>query len=325
MIPRRHLFRGLSALAAVALSCSAGAAQDKLDQLTVAVGQRGVFENSISELGQKAGFFKKYGLDLDVLYTQGGGETQQAVISGSVDVGVGVGSHGVLAAFVKGAPVRVIGATMTGAGDLFWYVRADSPIKSMKDAGGKTVAYSTRGASTNTVVLAMQEHFGTKFRPVATGSPASTLTQAMSGQIDVGWSAPPVGLDAAKEGKLRILARGSDVPRFRDQTVRLLIANASALQSRRDVFRRYMQAYRETLDWLFSDRAALNAYADWAGVSEEVAKTIRDDFIAKEDVRPDRISGLDDVMADAVEFKFISKPLSRLQLETLIQVPAPLN
>ena len=33
------------------------------------------------ELGQQAGIFKKHGLVLEILYTQGGGETQQAVIS----------------------------------------------------------------------------------------------------------------------------------------------------------------------------------------------------------------------------------------------------
>ena len=50
------------------------------DKLKVAVGQRGVYGNSITELGQDKGFFKKHGLQLDILYTQGSGETVQAVI-----------------------------------------------------------------------------------------------------------------------------------------------------------------------------------------------------------------------------------------------------
>ena len=100
----------IATLALVAQFTSA-CAQDKLK---VAVGQRGVWENSVSELGQDAGIFKKHGLSLEVLYTQGGGETQQAVISGSVDLGIGVGTHGVMGAFVKGAPVRILGSTMRG-------------------------------------------------------------------------------------------------------------------------------------------------------------------------------------------------------------------
>ncbi|MGB9210546.1 MAG: ABC transporter substrate-binding protein, partial [Pseudolabrys sp.] len=80
------------------------------DLVKIAIGQRGVFENSISELGQSRGFFKKYGLKLDILYTQGGGETIQAIISGSVDMGI-VGTLQTMGAYAKGAPIRAIGAT----------------------------------------------------------------------------------------------------------------------------------------------------------------------------------------------------------------------
>jgi NitT/TauT family transport system substrate-binding protein len=100
---------------------------------------------SFSELGQNAGFFKKHGLVLEIFYTQGAGETQQAVISGSADIGTGVGTFNTFGAFAKGAPIRVIAATHTGANDLTWYVKADSPIKDKKDLAGKSVAYSTAG------------------------------------------------------------------------------------------------------------------------------------------------------------------------------------
>ena len=72
-----------------------------------------------------AGIFKKHGLELEIIYTNGAGETQQAVISGSVDLGIAAGVMGVLGAYSKGAPVRVIGAETTGANDLYWYVKAD--------------------------------------------------------------------------------------------------------------------------------------------------------------------------------------------------------
>jgi NitT/TauT family transport system substrate-binding protein len=72
----------------VALNCAA-VAQDKL---RIAGGLAGTWENSFSELGQNAGLFKKHGLVLEIFYTQGAGETQQAVISGSADIGTG-GRH----------------------------------------------------------------------------------------------------------------------------------------------------------------------------------------------------------------------------------------
>jgi NitT/TauT family transport system substrate-binding protein len=302
------------------LTASAAVAQDKLK---VAIGQKGTFENAVAELGQNAGFFKKHGIVLDILYTQGGGETQQAVISGSVEIGGGVGTHGVLGAFGKGAPVRIIGNAMTGASDLFWYVRPDSPIKSIKEAEGKTVAYSTTGSSTHSIVLAFQKQLAPGIKPVATGSPPATFTQTMSGQIDVGWSTAGFGI--IQEGKIRRIAWGSDVPDFRDQTVRVLIANAGELEKRKDVFARYMQAYREALDWLYSDPAAVKAAAEWTVVPEAAIPRLREEFYPKQSIEPDKISGLDRIVADAVTLKFLSAPLSEAQLKEVVQIPPPIK
>jgi NitT/TauT family transport system substrate-binding protein len=312
---RSMLFGGIAAFAAVIANAAAAE-----DTLKLTIGQRGVFENAISEIGQDQGFFKKHDLKLEILYTQGGGETLQAIVSGAVDIGIGVGTLGTLGAFSKGAPVRVIGATMKGAYE-FWYVPANSQIKSFKEAAGKTVAYSTTGSSTNLIVTALQKHYDVKVQPVATGSPVATLTQALSGQVDVGWTAAPIGVDALQDGRIRIVAHGSDVPAFAGQTVRFIVVNANAFAARPDVFRRYMQAYRETLDWMYADADALKAYAKWAGISEPVARRTRDEFIPKENALPDRIWGLDEIMADAVTLKYLSAPLAKDQVDELIKVP----
>src|SRR6476659_1056176 len=220
----------LAIVAAMAPWCAASAQ----DHLKVAVGARGVGETFVAELGQDAGFFRKQGLTLDVLYTQGGGETIQVVISNSAQIGVAIGFLGTLGAFAKGAPVRVIGSTYTGGNQLFWYVRADSPIRSLKDAAGKTVAYSTNGSSTHTSVLALKKFTGADFVPTQTGAAPGTYTQVMSGQIDVGWAGAPFGVDAVELGKTRVVAKASDDPVLDRQTIRRLIANANEMAQRRD-------------------------------------------------------------------------------------------
>ena len=185
MIGSRTCALLLAIVAAMAPWCAASAQ----DHLKVAVGARGVGETFVAELGQDAGIFKKHGLTLDVLYTQGGGETQQVVIANSAQIDVAAGFLGTLGAYAKGAPIRVIGSTFTGGSQLFWYVPANSPIKSLRDTDGRTVAYSTNGSSTHTAVLALQKSSGAKFKPTQTGAAPATLTQVMSGQIDVGWAA----------------------------------------------------------------------------------------------------------------------------------------
>src|SRR5258708_3992462 len=106
--PMRMLF---CALVAVLCAISPASADDTF---RIAVGQRGLWDTSVVELGQRGGFFRMHGITLDILYTQGGGETQQAAISGGVDLGVSAGPLGLLGAFAKGAPLRIIGAGMTG-------------------------------------------------------------------------------------------------------------------------------------------------------------------------------------------------------------------
>src|SRR5436190_18474820 len=113
------------------------------DKIKVASPIRGSWEGAIPELGQQAGIFRKHGLDLDILYTQGGGETLQVVVSGSVDVGLSAGVLGSFGAYAKGAPIRIIGASSTGSREVFWWVAASrSPLTSMRDVNGQTIAYS---------------------------------------------------------------------------------------------------------------------------------------------------------------------------------------
>jgi NitT/TauT family transport system substrate-binding protein len=288
------------------------------DTLKLTVGQRGNWATSVAEIGQRAGIFKKHGVALELLYTQGSGETQQAVIAGSVDIGIAPGTMGAMSAFAKGAPVRIIGAETTGASDLYWYVKADSPITSLKDFGGKTVAYSTNGASTHMVVSAFMKELGLKLKPIATGGPIPTLTQVMSGQIDVGWAAPPDGLDQLDRGDIRYIANGNDAVIFKDQTVRVNITNVQTLTTRRDAIERFVRAYRETARWLYSDDAALKLYADWLGISLAKAKRTRDEFYPWQALDPDRISGLEAIAQDAVSLKYLTAPLTQAQLNELV-------
>ena len=124
------------------------------------------------------------------------------MISGSADLGAGVGVAGAMRAFSKGAPVRLLLPAFTGTGDLYWYVKADSPIKSLKDTTDKnTIAYSTNGSSSHNIVASFTQELGAKAKPTATGGPPGTLTSVMSGQVDIGWAAPPFGMKEIKEGR----------------------------------------------------------------------------------------------------------------------------
>src|SRR5262249_55556708 len=149
--------------------------------------------------------FKRHNLVLENVGTQGAGETLQPVISGSADLGAGVGAAGVMRAFARGAPVRILLPAFTGRGDLFWYVKADSPLKTVKD--NDRLFHGRLGPKHPRARL--QRRPGGEAKAEGARGPRRHADQVISGQIDIGWAAPPFGMKELKEGKIRILIRGN--------------------------------------------------------------------------------------------------------------------
>ncbi len=314
--------RSFFAVFSVAVSSGFAAPASAQDTIKVAVGQIDAWANQVPTLGMKAGIFQKHGIALENFGTQGAGETLQAVISGSADIGIGVGTPGALRVFAKGAPVRVLAAGYTGVEDIYWFVPANSPIKSVKDISDKnTIAYSTNGSTSDSVLRALIAHYDLKAKPTQTGGPPGTFTMTMSGQIDVGWSVAPFGLKDLQANAIRVVMRGSDVPSMRNQTVRVEIVNADALKKRNDVMVRFMRAYRETLDWMYSNPLAVKYYSEQMQMSESLVELQRNEFNPKSALNPDKVSDIDLVMQDAIAGKFLEKPLTPEQLAEFIQIP----
>jgi NitT/TauT family transport system substrate-binding protein len=285
------------------------------ETLKVAVAQRGFWNSSFIEYALQQGFFKQEGLEIEILYTEGGASTLMPVVAGSIDIAMTNGTLGVIAAFAKGMPVKIISAEATGAPDAFWYARPESGIKSIRDTAGKTVAFSSPGSSTNLIILQLVNQEKATPKLIPTGGAPGTLTQVMSGQIDVGWSVPPFVLQQVADGRAQIIARGSDVAAIRDQTIRVNVANANALKARRDAFVRYMRALSRAIDWAYQGDAAIDAYAAYAKVPRALAQRTRDEFYPKASLQLAEVRGLDLTLQQALEFKYINTPLSAAEVQ----------
>jgi NitT/TauT family transport system substrate-binding protein len=295
-------------------------AVDAADMVKVAIGQRGNWDTMITAQGVERGFFKNEGLEVDITWTRGGAETLQAVITGSADFALANGVLGVIGAYAKGAPVRIVSGQMTGAPDLFWYVRADNPARNLKDLDGKTVGYSSPGSSTHLTLLALAQNAGIRPQIVASGGIPDTRTQVMSGQIAAGWSVPPFGLDLLGEGKIRVVARGNDSPAVTQQTIRVNAASVKALTERRDVARRFMKAYAATLDWMYADLAGSLAYfAKFNNVSLDTAKSTIE-FFPQPALAMAPLLGLEASLNQALENKNLDKPMTLAEAEKMIDL-----
>jgi len=307
-------------LALVALVSGSDGTATAQETLKVAVPQRGAWDAGIAELGRRGGIFKKHGLDLEILYTQAGPESIQALIAGSVDIATASGVSAAFGTFAKGAPIRIIASEVIGAPDLYWYVPANSPIRKVEDFNNKTVAYSLTGSSSHAGLLALIAHYKLTAKPTSTGSITSTLTQTMTSQVDVGFSAIPFFLDKVEDGQIRIIATGNDVASLKTRTGRVNITNVPTLQNRKDALVRFHRAYKETIDWLYSDPAAIKIFSDYSGLPEKVAQRVPQLF-PKDTLVPDRVVGVDQIMAEAIQNKFIAAPLTPQQIAELIQIP----
>ena len=288
------------------------------DKVRAAIGQRGLFDTHFIPAGVEQGIFKKNGIDVEMTWTRGGAETLQAIITDSADVAIANGILGVIGAASKGAPVKIVSAQMTGAPDLFWYVRADSPVTGMKDLQGRTMGYSRPGSSTHLVAQALAEHFKVAPKLVSTGGVPDTRTQVMSGQIDAGWSAPPYNLDLVNQGKVRIVARGTELPAMNEQTVRVNAASVKFLSDKRDVARRFMKAYHESIEWVYANPGkAAQFYAGFAKITPEVALQTHKIF-PRQSVAGWPVKGLKQNLDDAVQGKQLAKPMAEAQAEKLL-------
>ena len=108
------------------------------------------------------------------------------------------------------------------------------------------------------------------------------------------------------------------------RTTRVNLANLQTLQNRKSAIERFMQAYRENVEWMYSDPAALKTYGDFSGLPDTIVQRVRE-FIPKETMAPDRIVGMDQVVADAIKLKFINEPLTAEQVKEFIQIPESLK
>ncbi len=308
---------------ALAAALAIMAAQARAETLKLAVPQRGSWGTSYTDLGIRQGYFKAAGLDIEITYTEGGASNEQAVISGSVDIAIETGFLGIIAAYVKGAPVRVISPASTGAPEVFWYAKAGSGIASLKDAHGKSVGFSNPGSSSNLILLQLLKEAGvTDAKLVPVGASQNGMPMVMTGQLDICYGVPPVGLPELQAKTIVEVASGNDSPTVRVETVRVNAANLDSLKTKRDAMVRFMHAYAKSRDFAYTD-AGIADYAKFSDQPLELVKYMVANFQSKDQAQLAEIKGTDRVLEEALAAKRIAKPMTPDEIKPLFDFVAP--
>ena len=194
--------------------------------------------NATLWLAEDAKLFEKYGLDTKVVHARGAVPVQ-ALVSGSVEFGAFSGSSAV-AAVLAGSDLVLVAAKGNFAVMSFW-VRRDSPIKTLANLKGKTVGVTRAGSASHTIARIALKSAGLSDRDVKFlhhGGLPESFASLDQGIVDASLGSPPrpgfrelVDLSSLK---IPFLQGGIELQR-------------SFLQSRRVTVLNLLKAYLETI------------------------------------------------------------------------------
>lgn len=309
---RKPIIASLVAFSALTVAGTAVEAQSP-ETVRVSVSFVGLWDTSQPTFCKERGEFAKAGLDVQITPTRGGSETVQAIIAGGADIGYSPGTSAVIAAYAKGAPIKIVGSEFVGQNDTFFYVPANSPIKTIDDIAGKKVAYPRPGGATEAVLFGLKAERKLDFTAVSTGGIDATRTMTMTGQVDVGYSFPPSGLDAVTSGEIRVLFAGDVVASQKNISARVNIAHADFLKKKPGTARKFFKVLDECVDWAYKniDESA-KMYADLNKISVPVAKEALK-FYGRDQLRFTPVKGFEASIKGAIEGRFIDKDLTAQQ------------
>ena len=304
--------------AVVAVAAAAPIVASAADKVRLVNSTKVVFETEHPYAAKENGIFAKYGLDVSIIHGSGGAASLQAVVTGSQDVVWGNGVLGVLSAYSKGAPVRILGSNIRGVPDLYWYVKTDSPIKSFKDLkAGDEFAYSRPGSTTNLAALYIKKALNLPAKLTSVGGPSGSRTQLMSGQVATGWSVFPLNKNLLREKKIRIIGTGAEAAGLNGVTIRVIVANSNWLEKNRAVAKRLMNALFEGQMRTYTNEDQLRAYAKrWKLNFDDVKGAPNDTPLSASTFLP--VAGLQKINEIALENKKIKKLLTPAQLKELV-------
>ncbi len=152
-------------------------------------------------VAQEAGFFKQNGLDVQVIYIDGGTKHAQALISKDVAIGI-TSAAPVISATAGGADLELV-VGLVNVLNYDFIVRPN--IKTAADLKGKKVAVSgASGSSATAMRIALRQLFSLDpDKDVATisiGNEVERETALLSGQIDATVVNPDTSIKAKKDG-----------------------------------------------------------------------------------------------------------------------------
>jgi NitT/TauT family transport system substrate-binding protein len=220
----------------------------------------------VHHFAKEVGLFKKYGLDVEIVYIPGGSTVVQSMIAGDVQFGRGSATE-VVTAHLAGFPLKILTALINKF--VYSFVTPMS-IARPQDLKGKVVAVSRFGSGSDFITRLALKSWG--LEPVKDvtilqiGNSPERLAAVAGGKVQgsiLSLSQTP----RAKKLGLRVLADLSQIDAEYPQGV--LYAPAALIEKRPDLIGAFLKAYIEALQQFKTNRpVAYNVIAKSSGIKD---------------------------------------------------------
>ena len=134
-------------------------------------------------IAKEAGFYKKYGLDVELIFINGSTRGIQSLIAGDLDFAGAVGTSAINGK-LAGGDIYIIDSLVN---TLPYYIIGKPTIKSPEDLKGRTLATHIPGTSADFAVRLALRRFGIDYkdiRAVMVGGSTARVAAVINGQTD---------------------------------------------------------------------------------------------------------------------------------------------
>ena len=270
----------IAALATFALAGHAGA-DEKLK-----VGYLRVMDDAQAIVAHEGGFYRKQGLDVELIEFKSGTDLIKAIVGGQIDSGV-LGFTNAVAWASKGADLKVVGGAQHGYHAIV--ARDDSGINTVADLKGKTLASQAEGSTADTVlkgVVLKQAGLRPEDVNIMGVSPQVAVQALLGKRVDAAFLFEPQASIAQLIAPVKQIYEIGEVWPFPCMVV---ITSGDTLKKRKDAVWKSLDAQREAIDLLQKRPAEASKLIAGYFISEPTLKTLKKGELPREAVIADAI------------------------------------
>jgi NitT/TauT family transport system substrate-binding protein len=244
--------------------------------------------------GVRAGVFRKYGVNVEIVPVGSGAAALAALAGGSIQVAL-TSTIPFFQAYTRGLPFQIVAPGQQYVSDYATqalFVKKDSPIRRGSDLNGKVVAVQSIKDLNWAATLAWIDSTGGNSGSVKVIElPLAAVTPAITeGRIEAGTLSAPYLQQGIATGRLRLLAKDFDILGKRFE-VAVYIATKDYIAANPDAMTRFARAMQESAVYVNTHPAeTVDLIASFTGVDPAIiaraARTTDPEYVDPRDLQP---------------------------------------